>query len=276
MPVPWVGATSRVFPCADVVVKIPFDEPSSIQAVRIDACVAPVMRSLGVATPELIAFDDAQDILTVPFAIFRRVMRSETLDRRTGDDASWREAWEDTGRQLARIHSVRECGTLPCELRSFRQTPGVDPRPWVEEFCAKGTLDVRDARWLLALLDILAPSALAELPDALCHGDSNAANILIDRDSGQFRALIDWAGAGWLDPVWDFAAVPLDVVPYMLAGHRECAPLPLDDTAEARICWCQVQTRLYAVRQAPPDAMVRQELARHIDEVRRFAQAMGL
>src|SRR5688500_7553377 len=38
MPVPWVGATSRVFPCADVVVKIPFDEPSSIQAVRIDAC----------------------------------------------------------------------------------------------------------------------------------------------------------------------------------------------------------------------------------------------
>jgi fructosamine-3-kinase len=268
MPRPWTGATSRVYPCGDVVVKVPFATPAAVDAVRIDAHIAPVARAFGVTTPEVIAFDDTLDIVSVPFAIGRRVWRAEPLDRHRADDATWRAV----GREIALVHQIRDTAAAPIQLRSFRQSPEVDPRPWVDELRARGTLDERDARWLRDLLDALAPHALADVPLALCHGDINAANVMVDTRDGRFRALIDWAGAGWLDPVWDLAGVPLAAVPALLAGHREAAPLSLDDTAEARVCWCQIQTRLYTARSSP----AADGLGHHLDQVRRFAQTAGL
>lgn len=132
-----------------------------------------------------------------------------------------------------------------------------------------------DAQWLDALIDAIAPPALADLPVVLCHGDVNAANVLVSVGTGRFRALIDWAGAGWLDPAWDFAGVPPDVVPAMLAGHRSVAPLIDDATAEARILWCQIQTRLYPLRAAPANAAMRETTHHHLDQVHRFARVAG-
>lgn len=68
LPTPWTGATGHVFPCGDVVIKIPFNT-----APAIDAVIAPFVRARGVRAPELIAFDDSRSVLPVPFAIFRRV-----------------------------------------------------------------------------------------------------------------------------------------------------------------------------------------------------------
>jgi len=135
-------------------------------------------------------------------------------------------------------------------------------------------LNQRDAQWLEALLDTIARPALVDVPTVLCHGDVNAANVLVDQESGRFRALIDWAGAGWLDPAWDFAGVALDVVPAMLAGHRSVAPVTHDGTAEARILWCQVQTRFYPLREATGDPG-KGVVERHIDQIRRFAHWAG-
>lgn len=280
MPVPWTGGTGQVFPCGDVVVKIPFDLPSELQSVTIDAGIVPFARSLGVAAPALVAFDDSRDILPVPFAVFRRVPNSTTLDTRHAADAPNRQAWEEVGRQLARVHAVRDPDQVPLPLRTFRQSSEFDPRPWVAELCRAGVLDQTDAQWLDALLDALlnaiAPRALADVPVVLCHGDVNAANVLVDHDTGRFRALIDWAGAGWLDPAWDFAGVSLDIVPAMLAGHRSVAPLVEDGTAEARILWCQIQTRLYPLRAAPASAATMRTMGRHLDQIRRFARVFGL
>ena len=267
LPRPWTGATSRVYPCGDMVIKIPFPEPAAIDAVRIDAHIAPVGRALGVTTPEMIAFDDTLDVLPVPFSIVRRIRRAEPLDRHRAGETTWRAV----GREIALVHQVRDADAVPVPLRSFRQSPEVDPRPWVDELRARVVLTDRDARWLRDLLDALAPHVLTDVPLTLCHGDINAANVMVDTRDGRFRALIDWAGAGWLDPVWDLAGVPFAAVPSLLAGHREVAPLPLDDTAEARVCWCQVQTRLFTARAAPIG-----DLGPHIDQVRRFAQAADL
>ncbi|HEV2065401.1 MAG TPA: aminoglycoside phosphotransferase family protein [Thermomicrobiales bacterium] len=305
MPVPWTGATGQVFPCDDVVIKVPFDRPDTIQAVTIDSGIVPFVRSLGVAAPALIAFDDSRDILPVPFAVFRRVPNSTTLDARHATDAPDRQAWEEVGRQLARVHAVRDPDRVPLALRTFRQSSEFDPRPWVRELRESQVLNQTDAQWLDALLDALlignpagidgphppignrraiererpidaiAPRALADVPVVLCHGDVNAANVLVDYDTGRFRALIDWAGAGWLDPAWDFAGVSLDIVPAMLAGHRSVAPLVEDGTAEARILWCQIQTRLYPLRVAPASAVTKRTVGRHLDQIRRFARAAG-
>jgi hypothetical protein len=276
MPVPWRGATGQVFPCGDVVIKIPFDLPSEIQSITVDAGMVPIARSLGVMTPALIAFDDSLEILPVPFAVFERVHRAVTLDVRRDAGRSVEEGWEEVGRQIARVHGVRDREDLPIALRTFRQSPEVDPRPWVAEVHEAGVLDEPDVRWLHRLLDALAPEALADIPLVLCHGDVNAANVLVDQDSGRFRALIDWAGAGWLDPVWDFAGVSLDVVPALLAGHRSVAPLVEDGSAEARLCWCQVQIRFHGLRGALADASTREVLARHLGQIHRFARIAGL
>jgi aminoglycoside phosphotransferase (APT) family kinase protein len=267
VPEPWAGATSRVYPLGDVVLKVPFDRPDAIAAVEIDAAMARFARSLGVAVPELIAVDTTREIVPVPFAVFER-MRGGPLDRADRSDAA-RAAWEAVGGQLAVVHAVTGRDAVPVALREFRQSPEVDPRPWADALLRKARLTGDDARWLRSLLDRLAPAALADVPLALCHGDVNAANVLVAAGTGEFRALIDWAGAGWLDPVWDFAGVPLDVVPWLLAGHRQVAPLPCDDTAEARVLWCQSQTRLHGARNAPGIPI-------DIDAIRRFARQVGV
>lgn len=276
LPTPWTGAASHVYPLGDAVVKIPFDRPDAIQAVRTDAAIAPLARSLGVQVSELITFDDSREILPVPYAVFRRIEHSVPLDRLNGDPSAGRAAWEEVGRQLAIVHRLVDPATVPIELRVFRQSPDVDPRPWVAEFQKSGIMNTNDAHWLRELLDRLAPAALDEGPVTLCHGDVNAANILVHERSHRFAALIDWAGAGWLDPVWDFAGVSLDIVPFLLAGHRSVAPLPSDHSAEARICWCQVQTRLYPIRGAAPSGPLQYQIGRHIEQVRRFARTAGL
>jgi aminoglycoside phosphotransferase (APT) family kinase protein len=196
----------------------------------------------------------------------------------TGDAP--RQAWFALGQQLSLVHAVIPETEVPVPLREFRQSAAVDPQPWVTELLAAGSLTSDDAMWLRRLLEDLAPVALAgneaDRLLRLCHGDVNASNVLVASDTGAFRAVIDWAGAGWLDPVWDFAGIPLDAVPWVLAGHRAVAPLPDDATAEVRICWCQSQTRLFAARALPDAGATREQLRRDLDGLRAFVTAADL
>jgi thiamine kinase-like enzyme len=229
-----------------------------------------------VQTPEVIAFDDSLTMLPVPFAIIRRIRQSTTLYGRGSRDVSLPEAWKAVGREVALVHQVRQGSSLLVQLREFRQSSGVDPLPWVDGLVERGALGAEDDGWLQGLLDSLASRALADVPLTLCHGDINASNVLVSTRSGRFLSLIDWAGAGWLDPVWDFAGVSLDAVPFMLAGHREVAPMPQDHTAEARIFWCQAQTRLSAAREDASEDGARDQLVRHLAHLRRYVERVGL
>jgi Ser/Thr protein kinase RdoA (MazF antagonist) len=55
----------------------------------------------------------------------------------------------------------------------------------------------------------------------------------------------------WADATHDFAGKPFRAVPFMLEGYREVAPLPDDETAEARILWRQLQIALYLLGRPP-------------------------
>jgi hypothetical protein len=117
----------------------------------------------------------------------------------------------------------------------------------VRDRVADGWLGGSDARWLEAWLDKLAPLARpAGGGDGrvLVHGDAQLTNVLGDRATGAYRALIDWGCARSDDPAADFVAVPLRVVPALLAGHRELAPVGDDASAEARIVWRRLQVLL--------------------------------
>ncbi len=276
LPTPWIGATSQVFPLHDCVLKIPFANPDAVQCLVIDSRMVHLMRNLGVQTPESLALDESLEIVAVPFALYRRVPNAEPLSN-GGNASTSQKAWWETGRQLARVHQVLDQHGFPFHLRTFRQTSEVDPRPWVEALRANARLSGADASWLLALLDDLAPIVSGSDAVMLCHGDVNAANILVHEATGGFLAIIDWAGAGWLDPAWDFAGVPLEVVPFLLAGHRSVAPMPEDRFAEARIFWCQAQTRLHTALSAADRGSQPANLDRDIRHLRRFAEtALGV
>lgn len=276
LPEPWTGAASHVYPLGNVVIKIPFDRPDAIEAVTNEATIAPFVRKLGVKTPKLIVFDASREILPVPFTVFRRVDHAESLEHLSRSPASVQDAWEEAGRQIARVHSVLpDTNELP-GLSTFRQSPEEDPRLWADELRTRGAMRQDDACWLQTLLDRLAPHALADVPLTLCHGDVNAANVLVEEGSYRFRALIDWAGSGWLDAAWDFSGASLDAVPFLLAGHRSVAPLPMDHTAEARILWCQVQMRLFGARKLASPETAQQQLEGYMERLRRFAQQADL
>jgi hypothetical protein len=60
----------------------------------------------------------------------------------------------------------------------------------------------------------------------------------------RYEAVVDWGSSATGDAAFDFGGVPLRAVPYMLAGHREIAPLDGDATAEARILWRHLELAL--------------------------------
>jgi aminoglycoside phosphotransferase len=281
LPSPWIGATCRVYPLGDVVVKIPFDRPDAIESLKVDAAIAPVARARGVMVPDVLCLDQTGEDISLPYSIVSRITSSVPARDRALDEPQRELLWTTVGEHLALIHAVvpstSDASEPPLDsLRAFRQSPAVDPRPWAADLMSSGLIRQGDGAWLLAVLNELASVVAGAEPVALCHGDLNAANVLIDDVTAEFRALIDWGGAGWMDPAWDFSGVSLDIVPVLLAGHRSVAPLPKDDSIEARICWAQVQMRLNAARSAGNTDGVRAQLVRGIAQLRAFVSSTEL
>ncbi len=50
------------------------------------------------------------------------------------------------------------------------------------------------------------------------------------------------------DAAYDFAVVPLAVVPFLLDGYRLVAPVPGAATAEARILWYHLAMAIWGLR----------------------------
>lgn len=151
------------------------------------------------------------------------------------------DVWREVGRDLARLHAVLR-GPTPL-ARINEEFVFANPTTLVDQRTRDGWLSPIEGRWLATWLDHLARAGgAAEMGPCLVHGDVQMSNVLIA--DGSYRALIDWGCARMDDPVADFLAIPLAAATELLAGHREVAPLPDDDRAEARILWRRLQMLL--------------------------------
>jgi hypothetical protein len=66
------------------------------------------------------------------------------------------------------------------------------------------------------------------------------------------KTLTRLPGRLWLgDPALDFSGMPLRAAPLVLAGYREIAPLPEDETAEARFLRYHLHFALLNIRNEP-------------------------
>ena len=232
---PSLGASMSIYALGDtLIMRVPQNTPATIAGLALDPLVIPAARAAGVRTPALVAFDASCELLPVPYAVYERV-QGEPLDRLGLPRMATPGVWRALGHDLALLHTGvtpdGPAGTIP------HNAGGSDGHAWLGEVSAAGLLPPADAAWLHGWLDRLEPWARTPVTPRLVHGDVNAGNVMVDPATHEFRALIDWGGTYWGDPIWDFVPVSLDAVPQLLEGYRAVTPLDDDVTAEGRVLW---------------------------------------
>jgi aminoglycoside phosphotransferase (APT) family kinase protein len=231
---------------ADLALRIPLGS-SGMEVVEREAIAIPAARAAGAQAPRLVAVGRAGEVTPFAYTLLERTPGVALNDPR--QDAPVPAAvWEALGRDLGRLHAGVERGGPAGALWPAAEPEDPDPRPWLAELIAAGRFPASEGRWLSDRLEALAAQALTRAPWCFTHGDINAGNVMVAGAPLRYRALLDWGGAGWSDPAWDFAGVSLHVARRMLAGHRAIAPLSADATAEARIFWRHTQLALFSMR----------------------------
>jgi aminoglycoside phosphotransferase (APT) family kinase protein len=245
---PEIGIFNAIYALGDdLILRIPRSHLAFTAAARKESLAAPAARAAGIRTPALIIFDDTLDLLPVPFTIYERV-HGATLGLLDCEPEDTPDVWREIGRDLALLHSrVADTGAIADIAGELLP----DPRLLLDEIAQEGYVTAMEARWLTGWLDRLAAAALAPMPRRFLHGDLQTTNIMVRGDSLEYLALLDWGSAGWGDPAWDFAGVPLRAAPWLLAGHREVTLLDNDETAEARVLWRHLQLALLVLRRGP-------------------------
>lgn len=250
---PQVGIINAIYALGDdYVLRVPREHPGTVAQAHAEAVAAPLARAAGVRTPHLVAFEAAGDLLPVPYLIYERV-HGRTLGLLDWEPADVATVWRELGRDLALLHTLVPIDGPASQLRV--EPAGQDPRLLAEERASDGWFTGLEVRWLSRWLDRLAPAGATPVEARMLHLDVQATNIMVDTDSMDYLALLDWGCAGRGDPAFDFFAHPLRAVPFVLEGHRSVAPLPDDDNAEARILWRHLQFILTVLPQGAAPGM---------------------
>lgn len=274
VPFPEAGIINTVYALGDdYVLRVPRNHPAHAAQAHREAVAIPAAVAAGVRTPRLIAFDDAKDILPVPYLIVERVP-GVNLESLGIDPPGLPRVWHELGRDLARLHlEVAPAGLAGPPT----DTPDgfADPRILVGQRVADGWISPVEARWLGRWLDRLAPLATHPVPRRFVHADVQMSNVLVDPVSHDYLGLVDWGCADWVDCAFDFLGMPVRAVPLLLAGHREIALLDDDETAEARILWRRTQLILNILPRgaAPGRSWGERPVAWLIDLLRFFIDA---
>jgi hygromycin-B 7''-O-kinase len=242
-PFPNPGIINSVYRVSETfVLRVPRNHPAHADQARHEATAIPLATAARVRASRLIAFDDARDILPVPYLIVERVP-GVSLESLGLEPEVVPNVWRALGRDLARLHRGVDSASPP-DLPPGWSDGLADPRLLLEQRVVDGWFSSIEARWLLRWLERLAPDVTSPAPNRLCHADVQMANVLVDPISRDYLALIDWGCAHWADPAFDFLAMPLRVVPPILDGYREIAPHDERDITEARILWRRLQLLL--------------------------------
>lgn len=270
IPGPWAplvatGVANCVYATQDVVLRVATDHPDAVSDARTESVAAPVANAAGVPTPRLIAFDDSRALVDRPFSLWERV-HGETLGLLELGPSQLADAWRHVGRQLFRLHDrVRVC----TDPHGYLDTPGreMDLHRLLNQQVEVGRLNDATAEEIAQLICELAPHVAASADVRFLHNDIHDMNLMCS-PAGELLAVIDWGDAGWGDPTLDFAAIPLDAIPYALEGYELEAPGALGAFPEARLIWDKLQRALEA-------ASDRSDYAARLDAFRRFLRATG-
>lgn len=267
------------------------DRPAGIDAeARIQAVVG---ATTAIPVPAVLGVVDGHDSLRTPFFLMES-MPGETVPMATvGElpDATLRRVARETGRHLADLHG------LDTRLDAFGNCVGHDSPPLrggrpsgdPTELVADGGRDRWRAvldEWVEEDLDALADSRFSDLAPALrgellgrrdALGDSFAPvlgrvdhgwfNLLLDRDAGSLRGVLDWGTRFAVPPAFDLA-----VVEYLLAGGWWLA---LPEAPDRRPLVREALLDGYSETATVPPDLAAQRACYHLDDTVRWMASLG-
>lgn len=244
---PGSGIFNAIFAVGDdLILRVPRHHPAFVSAARKEALAVPCARRCGVRTPRLVAFDESLDLLPVPCALYERSPGRNAGSAHAEPEAA-REMYRELGRDLAKLHA----GAVRSEALSGLALEPMDPaHVHLEALVTGGYLTPLESRWFARWLGELERGSESGFEPVLLHGDVQVSNLMVDDDGG-YLALLDWGGAGWGDPAYDFAGVPLRAVPFMLQGYQILREPEPEGALEARIVRRHLQLALYLLRRPP-------------------------
>ncbi|WP_193107489.1 phosphotransferase family protein [Brachybacterium sp. FME24] len=232
------GLVNWVYGISDVaVLRIPVQGHQDAEADAYTESVAvPAVVAAGIATPELLVFDDSRDLIDSPYTIYRMAPGSD-LGGMSLDAPSAPRVFRSVGQELARLHLG--VTSVPDPMERLDR-----PGRWVTADFAqvlqdKGFVDEGGVRVLAGLWERLAPAVEgADRFRRFLHQDVKTTNLM--SADGAFTAIIDWGDAGWGDPALEFRYLPMRAADWALSGYRDVAALDGDSSAEGRILWDQL------------------------------------
>ena len=264
-PMASTGLANRVYATRDIVLRVATDHPDGVVDARTESVAAPVAHAAGILTPRLIAFDDTRTLVERPFSLWERV-HGETVGRVNLARCQMADIWRAVGRELARLHlRVRECPDPDGYLDDPRREPDLDAvlRPLVDA----RRVDLDMARSIERLIADLRPDLDGGVDSRFIHNDVHPMNVMCST-TGTLLAILDWGDAGWGDPTLEFAAMPLEAMPFAREGYEAEAPGLLGRFVEARFVWDKLLD-------AMDDLWTTSEQSLDLDALQRFMRSSG-
>lgn len=245
-----------------------------------------LLRERNVKVPEIVHFEHYNAALRRSVMVTTEVSGAPIGHRPLGERL--RQILVEAGRDLAIVNSIlvegfgwiardgAGAGRLTAEHPTYR---AAFLEGFAEDLAALGA-GVLEREEVAAIRAIVArrDSRLDVARGSLAHGDFDATHIY-QRD-GRYSGIIDFGEIRGGDPYYDLGhfllhdgeRLPVRVLPHLLAGYREAAPLPPDHQQRIRLSGLTIGVRALARSAGHPPGMYQRYLA---GSVRRLIAESG-
>lgn len=246
-PMPRLGIVNDIWSIGtDYVLRIPIESEYASSMMSESVALPRALRA-GVRTPRLIVFDDARDIVPLPYSVTERVPgwsigESAKLSTFDAYVLHFADVIESLARELVALHHSVEPADEPRDHLNPWWLD--DPSEKISDGVEAGWLSLSNAKWLEAVVTKTS-SAFAYDPSGPCdqsvfvHHDLHPWNVMVTEGSPgdlALTAILDWGNATLGDPAVDFCGFPLWALPPLVDCYRLQGGVT-DSTFEGRVLW---------------------------------------
>ena len=189
---------------------------------RVEIALLPALApTLPVLVPQFTAIADAPDVFPHPFVGYQKLSGVSLDDLPAMRDAPARLA-VDIGRFLTALHH------FPTDRALAYGVPDASPETWRAQYVGmrtelralfpRLTLPERERMGMLFSAFLDDPAHFRFTP-VLLHRDLGGDHLLLDPQTGDLVAVIDWSDASIGDPAQDFCGLPAAWLPALLASY---------------------------------------------------------
>ena len=192
------------------------DKECDDEAAR-EAAVVPLALQAGVKTPELIAADPTAQHAPRPYTLYRRAAGT-LMGYSDRHPSTFQHAYRELGREILKIAGIP---TPEGPVWHYRSGDLPNPRQSLETTLAAGAISEPDALEIGEWLDEVEPAMQEPEQPVLLHNDLHPWNLMVDPDTHQLTAILDWGDAGPGDPAREFCSMPVLAIESMIEGYVE-------------------------------------------------------